>query len=266
MAQRRSIIRVPPEFATLATDVRVVVNVLNDYLRDGDVDVEGSLAEAEHAQEREFADDQITDPVVHIQVRAHHSLVAALDHLGGVAACIEAENVALATMSLLRPIVVAAGTAYYMFDPSISVRERMRRGWNLELESVREQLNSLDKAEGQRHWEQTAVARYRYLTWAKAHGYQNEAKNERFGERRYWLVDGTQRTPPPSELKLAEQVLAAVGDGSMGRTVYRFTSSFIHTQPHAFTMFLPAYTQYDPQTRRPAHSQSPQGCTRAGNP
>jgi hypothetical protein len=49
-------------------------------------------------------------------------------------------------------------------------------------------------------------------------------------------------------MKLAEAVLAAFGDGGMGRTVYRFTSSFIHTQAHAFTMFLPAGLQYEPQT------------------
>src|SRR4051794_22321266 len=95
----RSTVRVPPEFVALASDVRAVVGVLNDYLRDGDGDVNGSLAAAEQAQASEFADDLITDPVVFVQVRAHHSLVAALDHLAGVAACIEAENVALATMS-----------------------------------------------------------------------------------------------------------------------------------------------------------------------
>jgi len=110
---------------------RVIVSLLNDYLRDGEVEVPGSRAQAEHAQERDLADDQIADPVVHIQVRAHHNLVAAIDHLGGVAACIEAENVALATISLLRPIVVAAGINYYMLDPSITRRERLRRGWNL---------------------------------------------------------------------------------------------------------------------------------------
>jgi hypothetical protein len=48
-------------------------------------------------------------------------------------------------------------------------------------------------------------------------------------------------------MKLAYDVLAPLGDAGMGRTVYRFTSSFIHTQA-AFTMFLPAEMQYDPQT------------------
>lgn len=80
----------PPEFAALADDIRVIVNLLNDYLRDGDPDVPGSRAAAEHAQEPGFADDQIADPVVHMQVRAHHNLIAAIDHLGGVAACVEA--------------------------------------------------------------------------------------------------------------------------------------------------------------------------------
>ena len=63
------------------------------------------------------------------------------------------------------------------------MRERLRRGWNLELDSIREQL-----------------------------------------------------------------VLSAVGDGGMGKQAYRFTSAFIHTRPHAFSMFLPAHMQTDPQT------------------
>jgi hypothetical protein len=239
---------VPPEFAELAADIRVVVNLLNDYLRDGDVDVQSSVAHLEHAREVEFADDRITDPVRHIQVRAHHNLVAAIDHLGGAAACIDAENVALAIISLLRPIVVAAGTNYHLLDPSIDLRERLRRGWNLELESVREQLNAVEKVEYPVEWEDLAHARFRYLAWAKSHGYEQRKRDDRYGQRRYWLADGEQENPPLSEIKLAEQVLAALGDGTMGKTVYRFTSSFIHTQAHAFTMFLPALDQYDAQT------------------
>jgi hypothetical protein len=228
--------------------VRTIVRLLNDYLRDADVDVPGTLAAAEHEAEPTYADDQVTDPVLHIQVRAHHSLIAAIDHLGGVAACIQAENVALATISLLRPTVVAAGVNYYLLDPDISLRERLRRGWNLELDSVREQLNSIDKAANPQMWRDIAVTRNRYLVWAETHGYQRQMRKERYGERRFWLVDGTEAAPPLSEIKLAEAVLAAVGDGGMGRQVYRFTSSFIHTQPHAFSMFVPAVMQSDSQT------------------
>jgi hypothetical protein len=53
------------------------------------------------------------------------------------------------------------------------------------------------------------------------------------------------RTPPPSELKLAEQVLAAVGDGSMGKDG---VSVHLLIHSHVFTMSLPAYAQYDPLT------------------
>jgi hypothetical protein len=245
--RQRSQVRVPPEFHVLARDVRTIVALLNDYLRDADVDVSGTIAAKEHGDEPAYSDDQVTDPVLHIQVRAHHSLIAAIDHLGGVAACIEAENVALATISLLRPTVVAAGVNYYMFDPHISLRERLRRGWNLELDSIREQMNSVDKPTNPQMWQDLAVTRHRYLTWAEDHGYQRQTRKERYGERRFWLTDGTETAPPLSEIKLAEAVLAAVGNGGMGKQVYRFTSSFIHTQPHAFSMFLPASMQSDPQ-------------------
>lgn len=238
----------PSEFRGLARDVRTIVALLNNYLRDADIDVPGTLAAMEHDAEPAYADDQVTDPVLHVQVRAHQSLAATIDHLGGVAACIQAENVALATISLLRPTVVAAGVNYYLLDPDISLRERLRRGWNLELDSVREQLNSISKADSPQMWEDLAVTRHRYLVWADSHGYRRQMRKERYGERRYWLAYDCETAPPLSEIKIAEAVLAAAGDGRMGRQVYRFTSSFIHAQPHAFSMFLPAVMQSDSQT------------------
>jgi hypothetical protein len=246
--QRRSQVRLPCEFRALARDLRTIVALLNDYLRDTDTDVPGTMAAAEHDDEPTYADDQVTDPVLHVQVRAHHSLIAAIDHLGGVAACIAAENVTLAAISLLRPTVVAAGVNYWLLDPGISLRERLRRGWNLELDSIRQQMNSISKAENPQFWEDLAISRHRYLSWAEAHGYQRQVRKERYGERRYWLTDGTETAPPLAEIKLAEAVLSAVGDGGMGKQAYQFTSSFIHTQPHAFSMFLPAYMQTDSQT------------------
>jgi hypothetical protein len=65
-------------------------------------------------------------------------MAAAMDHILGVAACIGIERVAFATMSLMRPAVVAAGTAHYLLDPSIDTRERLRRGWNFELAAMSE--------------------------------------------------------------------------------------------------------------------------------
>ena len=102
--------RVPDAFRELAADIRSIARLLNDYLRDGaDLDEDDSPASRELADEVRYADDQIKDPVRHVIVRAHHSLIAAADHLLGLAACIEAEDVALASMALLRPIVTAAG-------------------------------------------------------------------------------------------------------------------------------------------------------------
>ena len=240
--------RTPQAFHDRAEDLRVIVSLLNDYLRDADVNVPGTLAATELAREPQFSDDDITDPVLHVQVRAHHGLIAAIDHLGGVAACIDAENVALATMSLLRPTVVAAGLTYWVLDETIDLRERLRRGWNLELDSVREQLNSIDTETQPDFRQQVAVTRYRYLRWAEHHGYTKQQRKERYGERRYWLADADKTSSPPSEIKLAEAVLAAVDGGTLGRQAYRFTSAFVHAQPHAFTTFLPADMQWDPQT------------------
>jgi len=166
----------------------------------------------------------------------------------GLAACIEAEDVALASMSLLRPIVTAAGMAFFLFDNTIDVRERLRRGLNFELESMREQLNGIDNEATTQLWERTIHRRYRYFAWADYHGYGHQMRKQRYGQRKYWLTDGDQTGQSPSDMRLADAVLASVGDGELGQAVYRFTSAFIHTQAHAFTMFPPADLQYDPQT------------------
>ena len=244
----RSEERVPSVFRQLAADVRNVAWLLNDYLREADVTVAGSLAASEYGQESLYSDEQVADPVFHVIVRAQHGLVAAVDHMGGLAACIEADDVVLASLSLLRPIVTAAGMTYYLLDPDIGIRERLRRGWNFELDSVREQLNGVDKDQMPELWEHLAVTRYRYLTWGRRHGYTKQERRERFGERRYWFADGDLAGPPPSELRLADDVLAAIGDGGMGRAVYRFSSSFIHAQAHAFSILQPAAGQRDSQT------------------
>jgi hypothetical protein len=80
------------------------------------------------------------------------------------------------------------------------------------------------------------------------HGFRQHSKQERYGEDRYWLVSDEAATPPRSDMQLADDMLATLGDGGLGRTVYRFASSFIHTQSHAFTLLLPAVGQHDAET------------------
>jgi hypothetical protein len=244
----KSPVRVPPEFHALAVEVRLIARLLNDYLRESDGSVPGSPACIELAAQPGFADSNVIDPVLHVAVRGHQSLIAAVDHLLAVAACIDTEDVALATMTLLRPIVTAAGMCSYLFDPQIGVRERLRRGFNLELDSVREQLNGINQKELPKLWEDLASTRSRYLAWGNSHGYGQQTGKERYGARRFWLTDGDAVDRAPSDMKLAKDVLLGLGDGGIGHSVYRFTSAFIHTQAHSFSMFLPADLQYDPQT------------------
>jgi hypothetical protein len=85
-------------------------------------------------KEASYANEHVPAPVLQVFLGGQRSMVAAADHMLGLAACIEAEDVVLAPISLLRPIVVAVSMAYYLMDPGISMRERLRRGWNFELE------------------------------------------------------------------------------------------------------------------------------------
>ena len=90
-------------------------------------------------------------------------------------------------------------------------------------------------------------------TWPglASHGYGQSTKQERFGEPRQWLTDGKTTQPPPSEIKLAEALLAGTGrrgDGQDRVPLHIRVPPRTRTRLHAFTLFMPAHTQYDPQT------------------
>jgi len=238
---------VPQEFAAIAEDLRIVADLLNDYLRDSHPDKDGSLAHADWSQEAQLGDDNVPDPVSHIARLILISMVAAMDHILGIAACVSSERVVFATMSLMRPAVVAAGAANYLLDPTIDTRERLRRGWNFELAAMSEQLSAIDQNTTPNGWTRLSADQDRYLAWAQAHGYQLVSKKARYKGTVWSLSDGDRTGGAPSEIQLAESVLTALGP-RFGRTVYRFTSAFVHAQPHAATLLTEAPNAYDPQT------------------
>jgi hypothetical protein len=105
---------------------------------------------------------------------------------------------------------------------------------------VREQLNGIERPSAGELWDRTIATRLRYLAWAGENGFGEVTRTERFGEPRIWLTDSGSVERPPSEINLTEAVLAELGAGSVRKTVYRFTSSSLHTRAHAFTLFQPA--------------------------
>jgi hypothetical protein len=238
--------RVPNEFIALASDLRTIAAVLNDYLREADCDEPGSKASREVANEHEFGDDLIGDPVFQAILMGHRALIAATDHLFGIAACVEAEDVVFSTITLMRPAVIAAGLSFFVFDPDISTFERLRRAWNLELESLREQMNSVEH--GSPFWRELESVRDRCIAWGKRHGFETHSSREPFGEPRKWFTSAEASDRPPSELRLADAVLEQVGGTGAGRNVYRFSSAFVHAQGHAFTLLMQAVGQSDPET------------------
>jgi hypothetical protein len=116
MQRQRSGVRLPSEFRALARDVRAITTLLNDYLRETDVDISDTMAAMEYREEPTFADDQVINPVTHVQLQAHHNLVAAIDHLGGVAACIAAENITLARFT--SAFIHTQPHAFSLFKPA----------------------------------------------------------------------------------------------------------------------------------------------------
>lgn len=238
--------RVPDEFVTLASDLRTIARVLNDYLREADCEEPGSPASREFATDHVYGDDLIGDPVFQAIWMGQSALIAAADHLLGIAACVEAADVVFSAITLMRPAVIAAGLSFFVFDPDISTVERLRRAWNLELDSLREQMNSVES--GSAFWHERKSVRDDCLAWGERHGFETHSRHEHFGEPRKWFTSAEASERPPSELRLAEAVMEQVGGIGAGRNIYRFSSAFVHAQGHAFTLLMPADGKSDPET------------------
>jgi hypothetical protein len=240
--------RVPDPFHQMAGELRIVAGVLNDYMRDSDPDLDGTPAHADWVHESSLADEHLDRPVAHVELLILNAIVSSMDHMMGIAACIEAERVVLATMSLMRPAVVAAGIGHHLLEPNLHVRERLRRGFNLELASVSEQLNGVDRAANHNGWLALSETQDRYLAWATNQGYRPKSKTRGKYLQPVWkLTDAEHDDGAPNEVILASSVLGALGP-QFGHAAYRFTSAFVHAQPHALTLLADAPDQCDPQT------------------
>ncbi len=192
-----------------------------------------SPAEAECAQHT-FRDSWGDQPVQAALLLNHVFLVHMQDHLLALAALFETPEVLLAPMSLTRPILTAAATSFYLLEPGIDVRERLRRGTNVQLASYVERTNMAPTKAGEdyAHYAGRVLA---IRASAGRHGYVvNRARNRRGGVhlQPQWLGDR-----PPSEMALVHALLGDV-EGGPGRLLYRMSSAFVHGQPHAVVMML----------------------------
>lgn len=152
----------------------------------------------------------------------------ASDHLIGIAALLDADNVVMACLSLVRPTLESLATAYYLLEPECDERERVRRWANMQLTSYVERLNinSSDMA-ASRQLQQLLDAGQQQ-GWVPG-----RAKRTRAGRTASAWLD----QPPRSAQALVGDLLDELGPGA-GALLHRASSGVLHGQVHGMHLLL----------------------------
>jgi hypothetical protein len=236
-----------------AGEIDQVAKALRAIIEEHPVWSPDSPAAQQIAEESQYANGTSPNPVKHALLTGTAALGMATDHLTAVAAAMRTERTVFAAMSLVRPVLSASGSAYYLLDASLSTRERLRRSWSMHAAAFTEQLALSDPGDPV---EKHALRRRNDIRdLAEAAGY-TVAHPE-------WkrLVKNPSRTPPrwkigdeayPSEGSLiAAPLSGAAGGTAFGWKLFRMSSMFVHVQPTAVaSMVLGTVSNDEPGVAR----------------
>jgi hypothetical protein len=216
-----------------------------------------SQAAAEIAADS-FAGAWSSRPVQESLLLAHGALIHATDHMRAISVTIRTDGIVVAPLTLLRPVLEAIAHAYYLSDPGITSRERVRRGMNAMLESYVEQLNLATSID---HTTRAADHYRRRIFAIKAsaaqHGFdyrvQDRSRLPPGVQSARWLDER-----PPRDQRLITELLSDVEvEGDIGKLMHRLTSALAHAQPHGLRQFL--IREEAQQTEQPGIMTAPLG-------
>lgn len=219
-------------FLEAAHYLRRLAEELSAFPPEGQVAAPGSRASIE------AADGSFDGPWGRGTIELLHEpsarLILAIEYLRGLAALTEADRVTVGIVPMIRPALVTFGHLYYLFDPEIDVRERVRRRFNLRLASLVEEL-MITRVLASEDYERTAKD-ILDLKWSAGQlGFDYITRKRRKGQKqpstRYL------GRPVPSEGQIVAEVLQPM-NATFGPAVYRLTSAVTHAQMHGLKPFL----------------------------
>jgi hypothetical protein len=179
-------------------------------------------------------------PLLESYTLARMNTAHAADHLLAIAACIRAEGVIFALITLQRALLESGAQAFYLWADDIDTRERVRRWANLSLDSEMEllRLGVGASADDEATIESQLIKIGEILESARKHGF---TVNDQNLDKQ--LAKNPLRAPapfigarPPSVMRLVDDALAGAGIG-VGETTYRLASAVAHAQPHGHRAF-----------------------------
>lgn len=190
-----------------------------------------SVAKAENDREAEFAPFGYQRPAVEAMTRIRQAMGFAHDHTVATAVILRTPSAIFSMLTVIRTLLVGASQAYYLTDPAIDFKERLRRNANLQLAQLAEAMNLAGA--GTTLYDQYDALRRSVIRDAKRFGFHTTApepkKAATYVPPDNWWIG----TRPPTEMALLDGPLDAGPDRQFGREIYRVLSATSHAQAHS---------------------------------
>jgi hypothetical protein len=193
----------------------------------------GSPAVLELQQDDDLAGEWGARPVHDAHLAAISPTMAVMDHLDSLGLLLSSPGGLMASHTVARSVLDIATKPWFLLEPDIGVRERVRRYMNYRLLSLKEQ--SLMVGNGQTTEAEAVRQRLRerterILRAARHHGFSVKGK---IADKVRPCYLGPHQVPSTTEM--ASDVIAP--GGQLGALLWRATSAVAHGQTHGLLMF-----------------------------
>lgn len=205
----------------------------NTYTQHHGQALPGSPAALE-LQDDDLAGEWGARPVRDAHLAAISPTSAVMDHLDGLGLLFTSPSGLMASHTVARSALDISTKPWFLLEPGIGARERVRRYMNYRLLSLKEQslMLGIDEAS-----EKEAVRQHlrerteRILRAARHHGFSVHGKTTDKVRPFHLGLRGV-----PSTTEMASAVIAP-GGSQLGALLWRATSAVAHGQPHGLLMF-----------------------------
>jgi len=194
--------------------------------------VDGSPAQLESDPE-ELVGEWAEQPSREVWSTTRHAIASGLDHLDALAHLLPTPGVVLSLSTVSRGALEAFALAFYLSEPGIGQRERVRRWVNLRLVGAYDTTSVLNRHADDTGFDQARLSHAemvsRFVSTARRHGF--EVRNEKDRGRPAYL-----ETRLPSATRLCDDVVS--NTTGLGATYFSLLSSVAHSRIDGLTSYV----------------------------
>ncbi len=199
---------------------------------DAGIWMDGSPAQIESDPE-ELAGEWAEQPSREAWSTTRHAIASGLDHLEALARLLPSPGVVLALSTVSRGALEAFALAFYLSEPDMGQRERVRRWVNLRLVGAHDMTALLTRHTDDPGFDSARQAHAtmvnRFVSAARLHGF--DVRDEKDRGRPTYL-----ETRHPSATKLCDEVVS--NTTGLGATYFSLLSSVAHSRVDGLTSYV----------------------------